>query len=168
MRTIVGSCIKCASSAYPDITDTNSDMLEANPKLWYQAFGELISSNVWILINPPAPNEQPLVRSLIEDAAKMANIETIYIISHKTEDSNWCRNKLEVLLPEAEIKSDYHTLNSFLDEFKNLSMLKEPDIQPIETVTTTDNFLEVSMYLIIAIYINTIVLKTVLNFYRCT
>lgn len=131
-RTIVGSCSRCSNASYPDVYDISEEKPEVNPKIWYQSFNKLCQSKIWVLINPPAYNEQPTIRELIKDAALLSKTEEIFIVSPGNEVGKWWKTVLGKMLPDAVIKSDYPGITSLLNDFEN-SIVKVEETEEIET-----------------------------------
>jgi len=130
-KTIVGSCSKCAGATYPDIADISSETTEVNPKIWWGAFKKLSQASVWVLINPPAYNEKPLVKDLLKEAA--INAEKIYIVTPSFEVNEWWKNKLAKLLPDAEIMNNFSNVTNLISKLKSSSLQIE-EIQDLSAV----------------------------------
>ncbi|MDD3013339.1 MAG: hypothetical protein PHC34_06510 [Candidatus Gastranaerophilales bacterium] len=122
-KTIVGSCSKCAGATYPDIVDISSETAEVNPKIWWGAFKRLSQASVWVLINPPSYNEKPLIKDLLKEAA--INTEKIYIVTPSFEVSEWWKNKLSKLLPDAEIMNNFPNVTNLVSKLKTLPVQVE-------------------------------------------
>jgi hypothetical protein len=119
-KTIVGSCSKCAGATYPDIVDISSETAEVNPKMWWGAFKKLSEASVWVLINPPAYNEKPLINDLLKEAA--LKVEKIYIVTPSFEVNEWWKNKLSKLLPDAEVMNNFSNVTNLVNKLKSTSV----------------------------------------------
>jgi len=131
-KTIVGSCSKCAGTTYPYIRDVNSETAEVNPKIWIGAYKKLSESSDWILINPPAYSEKPVISDLLEESA--VNVKKVYIVTPSFEVSEWWKNKLLKILPDVEIINNFSNISSLVNKLKNDSMPDEKEAENFSLV----------------------------------
>jgi hypothetical protein len=126
-RTLAECCNKCSGPMYPNIACIGEDHSEVYPQVWYNSFNRLVSSKMWIVINPPSHNEQISFKNLLVDAARNSAVEEIYVISNKYETFDWWRSKLANNIRSTEIKGNYTSIVSLLEFYnKIMSSEKQP------------------------------------------
>jgi len=120
-KTLVECCAKCKNPMYPDIVYTGDNYSEVLPKTWYSAYERLVSSKIWIVINPPSHNDQIALRNLLMDAAKTSRAEEIYIITHKPNVFDLWKSRFSNLLKRPVVKDHQTSIISFMESYKEIS-----------------------------------------------
>jgi hypothetical protein len=118
---VLGCCKKCSSILYPDIYDITNLNASSLPKSWYQAFKEMASAPVWVLVNPPV-SAKPQVEEFLSFVGSNAKAKRVYIVSKNIENSNFWKNLLQNKMPQADIKNHYPNMAVFLSEFREFEI----------------------------------------------
>ncbi len=79
LKVLSLGCLECDDTAYPSIYDTNG--VECNPIFWHRAFSTMVNHKIWIIINPPATDENEAVMDFLKVAFKSSNPKKVYIVS---------------------------------------------------------------------------------------
>lgn len=124
-RTLSVQCPHCEGAAFPDIYAVNSYNPDCNPVFWHRAFGALIKSQIWILVNPPLDENKEIVVDFIKTAYEASTPSKIYILSRENDKREFYRQMFMSINEKCTVKFNFSDQDKLCEEFINEEIIRK-------------------------------------------
>lgn len=124
-RTLSVQCPHCEGAAFPDIYAVNSYNPDCNPVFWHRAFGALIKSQIWILVNPPLDENKEIVVDFIKTAYEASTPSKIYILSRESDKREFYRQMFMSINEKCVVKFNFSDQDKLCEDFINEEIIRK-------------------------------------------